>query len=239
MAENKKISTTALAKLLGMESKALFDLFVERKWVNREAQPDGKNLNLATCLPSCLTDRNHLSRAVVRCHPHSPCHHGPCSQPPHVQLQGLQVQGGIRDLHIRNLQRQRIGMDFQLIQVHIVVARQPVQLEAQDAARGRCGHHALRPGPLAVRFPVYQRQETVRSALQVGERIRGIHPPAVRSGLEKGAQLGEGSRMVERQRHDHWVDRCRPRDIGYVAVEGIRDLANINRRVGNRNMPRS
>ncbi len=45
---DKKLSTTALAKLLAMDSKQLFDLLIERKWMVREKQADGTNLNKLT-----------------------------------------------------------------------------------------------------------------------------------------------------------------------------------------------
>ena len=44
----KKLSTTALAKLLEMDSKQLFELLVERKWMVREKKPDGSNVNKLT-----------------------------------------------------------------------------------------------------------------------------------------------------------------------------------------------
>ncbi len=44
----KKLSTTALAKLLDMDSKQLFELLVERKWIVREKQSDGSNVNKLT-----------------------------------------------------------------------------------------------------------------------------------------------------------------------------------------------
>jgi len=44
----KKLSTTALAKLLQMDSKQLFELLVERKWMVREKQADGSNVNKLT-----------------------------------------------------------------------------------------------------------------------------------------------------------------------------------------------
>ncbi len=41
-AELKKVSTTALAKLLNMDSKALFELLVARRWVTRTPNDTGK-----------------------------------------------------------------------------------------------------------------------------------------------------------------------------------------------------
>jgi hypothetical protein len=45
---SKKISTTALAKLLDMDPKQLFELLVEKKWIVREKQADNSNLNKLT-----------------------------------------------------------------------------------------------------------------------------------------------------------------------------------------------
>ena len=45
---SKKVSTTALAKLLKMDSKALFELLVNRKWITRT--PNGETGKLATDL---------------------------------------------------------------------------------------------------------------------------------------------------------------------------------------------
>ncbi len=45
---SKKVSTTALAKLLEMDSKQLFELLLEKKWIVREKQVDNSNLNKLT-----------------------------------------------------------------------------------------------------------------------------------------------------------------------------------------------
>lgn len=43
----KKVSTTALAKLLNMDSKALFELLVTRKWITRTANKESGKLDTA------------------------------------------------------------------------------------------------------------------------------------------------------------------------------------------------
>ncbi len=45
---SKKVSTTALAKLLDIDSKQLFELLVEKKWIVREKQPDNSSVNKLT-----------------------------------------------------------------------------------------------------------------------------------------------------------------------------------------------
>ena len=46
--KTKKLSTTALAKLLGMDSKALFELLVNRKWITRTPNDTGKIATVLT-----------------------------------------------------------------------------------------------------------------------------------------------------------------------------------------------
>ena len=46
-AKDKKLSTTALAKLLNMDSKALFELLVTRKWITRSANKESGKLDTA------------------------------------------------------------------------------------------------------------------------------------------------------------------------------------------------